>query len=59
MAYIQLSCQSITASLTREKEQDERNGLWCVKVCERETILVYVCILYMVDHGSIKTIRNV
>lgn len=46
MAFIQLSCQSVTIFLTREKEQDKRNRCVCV------------CILCMVDHGSIKATRN-
>lgn len=33
MAYIQLSCQSITASLTREKKQGWKQWVWCVSVC--------------------------
>lgn len=63
MAYIQLDCQSIGASLTVDKGNggfSECEGV-CVGAREREREVMSLCVsaLYMLDHGSIKAIRNV
>lgn len=61
MAYIQSDCQSISASLTRVKRPGWDEDVF---MCERESegslmFSCMSCLLYMLDHGSIKAIRYV